>query len=420
MRDVFLFIFALLLSAYCGYELFYAKKNSSGQNASDKIATISEINNEVRHKNHMNLSWEDSYKGAALATKDMIFTGDNSSTIVVTNANVKIFVAPNTLLILNESSGVLDLNLRQGVVDVIMQKKEGEAGLKAGGALINNMADNSVVRMEKLGKDTSESLKVIKGLIKFDDAKSAKGAIELDSRKTVIFGDVNLINEKETFITPVYPVGGEKLMINRGEKIKFSWTSKKSFSRYSIAINKMGDKALQRFDQISQMEFEKNLNSGGYLWQVIGIDGETEIACEKQYFYVQENKILSKIVLADFKPFSGTYIQIPFNGSKEVNFSWKKKNAQGKEVVDDSKYTFKLFKKDGKKGVLKEKLETTRLEVSLNLAQTGTYVWTVYPEKSDETKEKPKLNFIKIDNARPPAPRIEKNIEFEILDKIKK
>ena len=222
MRDVFLFIFALLLSAYCGYELFYAKKNSSGQNASDKIATISEINNEVRHKNHMNLSWEDSYKGAPLATKDMIFTGDNSSTIVVTNANVKIFVAPNTLLILSESAGVMDLNLRQGVVDVIMQKQAGETGLKAGGALINNMADDSVVRMEKLGKGTSESLKVMKGMIKFDDAKSAKGAIELDSRKTVIFGDVNLIKEKETFITPVYPVGGEKLLINRGEKIKFS------------------------------------------------------------------------------------------------------------------------------------------------------------------------------------------------------
>ena len=103
-----------------------------------------------------------------------------------------------------------------------------------------------------------------------------------------------------------------------------------------------------------------------------------------------------------------------------MKFSWKKKNAQGEEVVDDSMYTFKLFKKDGKKGVLKEKLATSALEVSLNLAQTGTYVWTVYPEKSDETKEKPKLNFIKIDNARPPAPRIEKNIEFEILDKIRR
>jgi len=420
MRDVFLFIFALMLSAYCGYELFYAKKNSSGQNANNKVATILEINNEVRHKNHMNLSWEDSYKGAPLATKDMIFTGDNSSTIVITNANVKIFVAPNTLLILSESSGVLDLNLRQGVVDVIMQKQEGEAGLKAGGALINNMANDSVVRMEKLGKGTSESLKVIKGMIKFDDTKSAQGAIELDSRKTVIFGDVNLIKEKETFITPVYPVGGQKIMINRGEKIKFSWTSKKPFSRYSVAISKMGDKDPQRFDQITQTEFEKNLGSGGYLWQVIGLDGDTEITCEKQYFYVQENKILSNIVLTDFKPFSGTYIQIPFNGSKEVKFSWKKKNIQGEEVVDNSKYTFKLFKKDGKKGVLQEKLETSALEVSLNMVQTGTYVWTVYPEKADDSKEKPKLNFIKIDNARPPAPRIEKNIEFEILDKIKK
>ena len=406
MRDVFLFIFALMLSAYCGYELFYAKKKSSREHDSVKVATILEINNEVRHKNHMNLSWEDSYKGAPLATKDMIFTGDNSSTIVVTNANVKIFVAPNTLLILSESAGVMDLNLRQGVVDVIMQKQAGETGLKAGGALINNMADDSVVRMEKLGKGNSESLKVMKGMIKFDDAKSAKGAIELDSRKTVIFGDVNLIKEKETFITPVYPVGGEKLLINRGEKIKFSWTSKKPFSRYAVAISKMGEKTLQRFDQISQTEFTKNLVSGGYVWQVIGVDGDTEITCEKQYFYVQENKILSEIILADFKPFSGTYNQIPFNGSKDVKFSWKKKNAQGEEVVDDSMYTFKLFKKDGKKGVLKEKLATSALEVSLNLAQTGTYVWTVYPEKSDETKEKPKLNFIKIDNARPPAPRI--------------
>jgi len=418
MRDVYLFVFAILLSLYCGYELFYAKKNANRQTASEQVATIFEINNEVRHKNHMNLSWEDSYKGAPLSTKDMIFTGDNSSTIVVTKANVKIFVAPNTLLILNESSGVLDLNLRQGVVDVIMQNKEGESGLKAGGALINNMADNSVVRMEKLGKDTSESLKVLKGMIKFDDAKNAKGSVELDSQKTVIFGDVNMIKDRETFITPVYPVGGEKLLINQGEKIKFSWTSKKPFASYSIALGKMSDKAMQRYDQVPAVGFEKHLSSGGYLWQVIGVEEGREISCEKQYFYVQEKKVLSDILLSDFQPFSGTYIQIPFNGSKDVKFSWKKKNSQGKEVVDDTKYTFKLFRKEGKKGVLAEKLETSSLEVSLNLTQIGTYVWTVLPEKTDELKEKPRLNYIKIDNARPPAPLIEKNIEFEILDKI--
>ncbi|OFZ25341.1 MAG: hypothetical protein A2381_19310 [Bdellovibrionales bacterium RIFOXYB1_FULL_37_110] len=418
MRDVFLFIFAILLSAYCGYELFYAKKNSVRQIASEQVATITEINNEVRHKNHMNLSWEDSYKGASLSTKDMIFTGDNSSTIVVTKANVKIFVAPNTLLTLNESSGVLDLNLRQGVVDVIMQNQEGDKGLKAGGALINNMADKSVLRMEKLGKDSGESLKVIKGLIKFDDAKNAQGSVELDSRNTVIFGEVNQIKQKEAFITPMFPVGGEKLLIKRGEKIKFSWTSKKPFSSYSVMISKMGDKAMQRFEHISQTEFAKNLSTGGYLWQVIGLDGTSESSCEKQYFYVQENRLLSEIVLADFKPFSGTYIQIPFNGSKEVKFSWKKKNSQGKEVIDNSQYTFKLFKKDGKKGVLMDKRETSELEVSIPLTQIGTYVWAVVPENTDDLKDKPKLNYIKIDNARPPAPLIEKNIEFEILDKV--
>jgi len=79
---------------------------------------------------------------------------------------------------------------------------------------------------------------------------------------------------------------------------------------------------------------------------------------------------------------------------------------------------FKLFKKDGKKGVLMDKRETSELEVSIPLTQIGTYVWAVVPENTDDLKDKPKLNYIKIDNARPPAPLIEKNIEFEILDKV--
>lgn len=389
MRQKLLIIIALLLISYSGYELFYPKEEGRNQKVSLTIASIIETNNMVRHKRSDNLSWKESSEGIELAQNDMIYTGEKSSATLLSKDNMEIFIAPNTLLALRAGEKGVDLNLKKGVVDIVLKK---QTKIVVQGKRIQSSKVNSVLRIEK------NKVKVIKGSLKVDGKKI----------------------EVKNHITLMTPISSKKIKITEDKEINFKWESKHKIEKYKLTIRRLDQKKAVVIKETDKTEFNQFLDTGYYLWFVSGDFKGKKIISEKNYLIV--NVAYSNMRLMNFKPNSRAFIRFPYDRILDINFSWNhfyiNNGKRSKVDLKDYQYNFKLYKRDKMKAHLIGEQMVDRPNIKYQIKTPGEYVWLVIPIGPAVEKYKPRKVFLSIDRDRAPAPIIEDNLKIDLIDSV--
>lgn len=116
-RNVILTVLCLLIIIFCIYaiqnESFFKSRRIT---AEESIGTLEQPQKDVRLKDDVSYSWLKAEPAELLANGDSIFTGDDSSALVVLKNGQQIYLAPNSLIKLNFRNQKIEIDIPYGDV----------------------------------------------------------------------------------------------------------------------------------------------------------------------------------------------------------------------------------------------------------------------------------------------------------------
>lgn len=125
-------LLAILLFSALTYDILFFKENQKGQ---IEVGEITSIKNNVKRKFSSSLIWYQAQQSETVYENDWIFTGSSSIAKIKLKTGGEIIVEPDSMIVLSNKNGVLELNLQHGRLMADVKQKE---------VKINVVRDNAV------------------------------------------------------------------------------------------------------------------------------------------------------------------------------------------------------------------------------------------------------------------------------------
>ena len=294
----------------------------------NSIARLDGYQNDVRVKRRGFYNWMNVNSDLEFGNADTVFVGDNSKAFVTFNSNVEIEISENTVVIIREDEGIIDINLIKGELyfnEPEMNKNGLNVRVHSGGESVGLSKERERVYInQKVVKEKSLSMEPLndtdislvesltlkneKIIQKKEWLKLIKGnRYFLSSDKVIV--DLSIYTEfKKGALSLVNQESGKKVFIRKIEKIE---------SKMKIYLSKLG-------------RYRINLNDRVF-----------------EDFFVEKNLPLKPPLIKDEQNLK----IVKYKKNKAIySMNWSKvKNARG--------YIFELYKKNqnGKKTLIKKK-----------------------------------------------------------------
>ena len=294
------------------------------------IAILEEQKENVKHKESGSVSFYETKKGESLQNQDEIFTAENSSAVVkFVKSKTKLIIPAMSLVKIEEINNEQIIEVKQGVVDLQMEKGK-EIKLRVNG-------EDHILKSNKDGS-----------LVK---AYLSNGKLELVSndKELKINGEI-----RKNKFEILDPLPGEKKEVFDSLKIKLSEKDK-----YQVSLSQSANfegKVIQMNVSSSEVVISDPLTEGEYFLKV------KNGAIEKTIPF----QIVSKYKIDGMSPAEGDLVSL--NPGEKTKLTWNPKPVK----------RYKVTVKDEKGN--EKKYLTTVNELTVDNLKGSSFEWSVVPE----------------------------------------
>lgn len=198
----------------------------------EQIGEVTVIENDVRRRFEVALSWLPLSKRNEVYQGDSIFTGKNSTVVIETKSGERITIAPNSLVVINKKQDSLSIDIGFGSVQGKVDK-----GKKLFVTSNNNLAeldgDNATVKIDA-GEGNNLVLNVIAGEVKVKSGSSEKTLRQDDLKELTQKGDALDVNRPPVQL--LAPLANQIFKLSDDKPIVFQWKTARPFSRMKLKI----------------------------------------------------------------------------------------------------------------------------------------------------------------------------------------
>lgn len=330
----------------------------------EQIGEVRMSNNDVRRRFEVAMAWLPLKGNNKVYQGDSIFTGDNSTAVIITKNGEEISIAPNSLVVITQKKDSLSLNIGFGSVKGKVEK--GKKFFVASNDKLTEFAgDNAVVNIDA-GEGNKLLLNVISGQV---NLKTKEGDTILRTQETTeIKDDGSAKDVIASRVQIVNPSPGEHFKFKEDTPIIFRWKTAKTYTRMKIKVatdeefhNVVID---SRIDDNSYSAY--NLPKDEILyWQVVAEGGQSEI---NKFTLAGDIPPFPTFPKPGFQFYYDPFLQPNLAGS-HVDVTWEQGSiASTFEVQLATDFNFKTNVKSYK---------TDKHTVSLGLLTAGQYYWRV-------------------------------------------
>lgn len=342
----------------------------------EQIGFFSSINNNVLKKNSNRFLWMNGKSGDSLYKNDAIKTENDSSSKIKLNDGSELFLSENSMMILNQVSNKINLNIIDGK---ILLKIKGNESVIVKNNEKEMTIENSIVSFSK-DKDTSKSIiQVLDGEIKTKD-------LTIKSGESIEFSNNEVIKKKNVFSNIIPSIEDSFYTINQ-EEINFSW--KKTNKKETLFYIGENPSSLQKF-KTNKNHIKRLLPPGHYYWK---IEDENE---SSPVFEIDIKKINETTAI--FPEDNG----IIFNNPSEISFRYKKDSLL--EILELQYSLNKRFKN----------YKTIKNEQKIILNK-DTYYWRLKQKFKNKTFYSNVFSFKIMDKPKEVSIKIVSPLKNEIL-----
>jgi len=198
----------------------------------EEIGKVHISNNDVRRRHEIALSWLPLRKSNEVFQGDSIFTGDNSTATITTKSGEEISIAANSLVVINQRTDSISLNIGFGSVEGRVEK--GKKFIISSNNNITELdGDNARIKVDA-GEGNKLVLNVIAGEIRVRSADGDKILKRDDS--TEISPDGSTVDPLKPRIQILSPLADQRFKTTEDRPILFRWQTAQKFSRMKIKV----------------------------------------------------------------------------------------------------------------------------------------------------------------------------------------
>lgn len=248
------------LAFWSGFKL-YAPSSSLDSDESS-FARIESLSNIVKSKSLGKLGWSDVNLGQGFKRKDQLYTYKDSKAVLTLGKDENLTLLPNTLVELDQLSGGLALQVKEGLV--YLDIRSGEAvKIRLEGRELTLRGDNARVKLsQSQGKSRLESSQ---GTI---DISSEDGKIaKLDSSNSIEVSAANKLKVKKNTAFLKSPLDGEIFSTETSlVDIFFEWELLEE-PTHQVLVQVSQDPFFKDYQEIESQK--ASLGLGTYFWRLV-------------------------------------------------------------------------------------------------------------------------------------------------------
>ena len=267
----------LLLSSYLLWQdgwiyNLVQKKNSDLQ----EIGRISFSKNDVRRRYEVALSWLPIKEKNNIYQGDSIFTGEDSSATIETQKGEKIFISPNSLVVINQKTDSISLDIGFGSVQGQIENGK-KLLITSNNNITELIGDNATIKVDA-GEGNKLVLNVLSGQVKISTPTGTKILSQDDATEIAIDGQTqDLIQPGVQLLAPL---ANQYLLPEEDKPVLFKWKTAKPSARMKIKISVNSDLSNPLVDSRLNDNFYMGYNlprDTELFWQVLTESGASEI-----------------------------------------------------------------------------------------------------------------------------------------------
>lgn len=214
----------------------------------DRQATIEELTKDVEYRKHKDFIWQKAQRDLGLVEEDGVRTYENSSAVLRYREGTKVFVRPNTLIIIGrEATSDRSIRLEDGTLQARLKPSATESKLA-----IETKAGTLEMKSPKIGEAAKEArietkmsqgslqIKVSEGSATLKPSNPTAQIVELKSREEIVATPttVSSITSYIPTLELFHPKDGEKITVDpqNQKPINFQWENINEGLTYSFEI----------------------------------------------------------------------------------------------------------------------------------------------------------------------------------------
>jgi hypothetical protein len=356
-------IFALLLLLWLLYDI-YRENTGSGE----PIGKVTQRVNKVNRKFNFQSIWNDLKVQAEVYKMDTIRTDENSKLIILFDDQTEIEIDENSMVVLNFSSGSLDLNLVNGGLNLnSLNSSAKSVKVKSGDSEIQ--MDKGAMKIDK-SYDSMMNVNVLEGKAEYAKGETRQDILKNEELK--VRGEkVQKSLKKFRLIQP----RNSRIFLTskQQEAIFFEWDGEEE--GYILEIFSLSGNIKKVLEQrLSSNSFSKELPFGKYSWKLSDLQ-RTETLTE--IFYVSDNNPVRPLTPVEGALFSYSD-ELP-----KISFSWSKNEFNPLYQLEISKTRDFLS--------TEVRLDSTSESTVIDTLGEGKYFYRIL-SKVDATDTTPKIS----------------------------
>lgn len=330
----------------------------------EQIGEVKIMQNDVRRRFEVALSWLPISQQTEIYQGDSIFTGNNSNVVIETKSGEQITIAPNSLVVINKRKGSISLNISFGSIQSKIDK--GKTLLITSNNTMTELSGNNTAIKIDAGEGSNLAFNVLSGEAKIK-SNSKEKVLRVDDTY-MLNGRGDVIEPTRSTIQLVSPLAEQKFKIRDDQPVIFKWQTARQYSRMKIKI--AADPEFKKIIQDARVD--GNSFSGYSLprdtflyWQILAEGGVSQT----QSFGLVGERAPIPIYPKPGYHFFYDPVQFTERPGSLVSVSW----AQGSLA---SHYEVQLATESTFKKIIQTH-KTRDLAQSLGLLAKGVYFWRV-------------------------------------------